>query len=156
MLLLLGLWSLVSTRASLWSLTCMNDSVSEHTQAQLLSRSHASNDAVQFDGQVLHERFGEWAHELSCCRAHMHIMMQCSLTAICCMKHSVCVGPARTVYIYSMYTAGLFSSFFGSKGSKALEPSNCSKGLTCNFGKRALGLLPPPSNLPNLYVSRSL
>ena len=43
--------------------------------------------------------------------------------------------------------------FFGSKGSikfvKVLEPSNCSKGLMCNFRKRALGLLPPPSDLPN-------
>jgi len=37
--------------------------------------------------------------------------------------------------------------FFGSKGSikfvKVLKPSNCSKGLMCNSGKRVLGLLPP-------------
>jgi hypothetical protein len=32
---------------------------------------------------------------------------------------------------------------------KVLLPLNCSKGLMCNFGNRALGFLPPPSNLPN-------
>ena len=43
--------------------------------------------------------------------------------------------------------------FLGSKGLikfvKVLEPSNCLKDSMCNFGKRVLGLLPPPSNLPN-------
>ena len=33
---------------------------------------------------------------------------------------------------------------------KVLEPSNCSKGLMCNFGKQAIGLLPGPLNLINL------
>jgi len=56
------------------------------------------------------------------------------------------------VHFQGLFMPGLFGSFFGSKGSimfvKVLEPSNCSKGLMCNFGKRALGVLPPPSKLP--------
>jgi hypothetical protein len=47
--------------------------------------------------------------------------------------------------------------FFGSKGSikfvQVLEPSSCLKGSMCNFGKRALGLLPPPSNLLCMFIN---
>ena len=63
---------------------------------------------------------------------------------------------ANPTYIYIRFwptlgTQGCSVRFSGSNGSikfvKVVKPSNCSKGSMCNFGKQALGLLPPPSNL---------
>jgi hypothetical protein len=73
-------------------------------------------------------------------------------TLVYAHRHTQARAHARE-YAHSRSDQGCSVRFFGSKGSlkfvKVLEPSNCSKGPMCNFGKWALGLSPPPSNLPD-------
>jgi len=105
----------------------------------------------------------------------LHHVFLCGCLAGCvcgCVCACVCVGlragqnrifapymtriigdlPAKNTVYTPHRIHGFSVLFFGSKGSinfvKVLESSNCLKGSTCNFGKRTLGLLPPPSNLP--------
>ena len=114
---------------------------------------------------------------MGCGRCRCERKVKCELMstrfeASCCspINRGLCLELARSVrtqriwpYIWwypcqkhrsTPYTPcqGCSVRFLGSTGSikfvKVLQPSNCLKGLMCNFGKRALGLLPPPSNLP--------
>jgi hypothetical protein len=86
--------------------------------------------------------------------ANFLCMRMCLCVCVCacaCLQLCLCVWCTR-LRIHTLYQ-GCSVRYFGSKGlikfSKVLEPSNCSKGSMCNFEKRALELLPPPSNLPN-------
>ena len=70
----------------------------------------------------------------------------CVCVGLCvCVCLCVCACECAFLVCFTFYP-GLFSSFFGSKGSvkfaKVLESSNCSKGSMCNLGNGPLGSSP--------------